>query len=259
VQFVDIHFHIIPGVDDGPKDFEASMAMASQAAADGTAAIIATPHVVEGGYDGADREARIADLKMSLAGYGIEMKILSGAEVPLSMCLGGDREALGRLTLAGSRYLLMETAETTFEQLAKAVYQVRLSGYYPILAHPERAAFVSENPKRLAAVTASGDVFCQLTTASVEGRLGKRLRRVSQAMLEQGLGHLVASDAHSHQNRPPGLSKSYEVVERIMGVKAARIIMLENPQKVLRNEPLASAGPGTGKRTGFMSRMLRRY
>lgn len=258
MRFIDTHCHIIPGVDDGPGDMEESLALAWEAAQDGIGAIVATPHIVEGGYIGSGRDERLAELQSALADHGIDIQIFPGAEVPMSICLAGDQELLGRLTLAGSRYLLMETAETTFGQLARAVYQVRLCGLFPILAHPERVGFVRENPARLAEMTGRGDVFCQITAASIEGRFGKGLKKLSHNLLKQGLVHLVASDAHSVGNRLPRLSQSYDLVKQAVGEKAAQTIMVMNPEKVLRGARLESIGMGESRRAGLLARVMGR-
>lgn len=234
------------------------MALARLASADGITSMIATPHVWEGGYDWDSRQAHIAALQRALDIGGININVFPGAEVPMSMCLAGDRERLGRLALAGSRYLLMETAETTFDQLARAVYHVRLCGLSPVLAHPERTGFARREPARLAELMEREEVFCQITAASIEGLFGRELRRTSQSLLKKGLVHLIATDAHSAQNRPPRLSRCFDVVSKIMGEKAARTVMVENPGRVLRDASLERAGrQKTGGRR-FFPKLLNR-
>lgn len=257
MKFIDTHCHILPGVDDGPPDLAASLVMARMAAVDGINAIVATPHVIEGLYDGRERDKRLAQLSEALAAEGIAINLYAGAEVPMSMCLARTADFLGKMTLAGSRYLLMETADTTYDQLSRAVHQVRLNGLYPILAHPERVGFVRERPSSLAGITAQGSVYCQLTAASIEGLFGKSTYRCAAALLKLGLAHLVASDGHSADKRPPLLSDCHHLIREMLGREAARVIMLDNPRKVLQDQPLETIAAKQKQRGGFISRMIR--
>ncbi len=254
MRFIDTHCHIIPGVDDGPADAEVSLDMGRIAAKDGIGTIIATPHVVEGIYEGADRGDKLAGLRALFAESGVDVELAAGAEVPMSICAGNNGELLGSLTLAGGRYLLMETSESTFEQLSQAVFNLRMHGLFPILAHPERAGFVQQHPERLAELIGRGDVFVQATVAGIEGMFGKRARKAWLGMVSSGMVHLVGSDAHSRRTRVPRLSGSYEELCRLAGEHAARMIMYENPQRVLTGEKLATAVPAR-TRSGLWSRL----
>ena len=253
MRFIDTHCHIIPGVDDGAPDEKTSLAMAQIAASDGIGTVVATPHVVEGIYDGGDREERLRKLANGIKREGIGLSLVAGVEVPMSMALGNSG-LLSRLRLGSSRYLLLETTATTFEQLSQAVYQTRLAGLFPVLAHPERAEFVAKDPGRLARLIEGGDVFCQATVASLEGLFGKGPRKAALDMARSGLVHLVASDAHSAGRRAPRLSASFDLLASRVGEPAARIIMLENPQRLIDDSPLASIESGGASRKGLWSR-----
>ncbi len=257
MRFIDTHCHIIPGVDDGAPDEKTSLAMAQIAASDGIGTVVATPHVVEGIYDGGDREERLRKLANGIKREGIGLSLVAGVEVPMSMALGNSG-LLSRLRLGSSRYLLLETTATTFEQLSQAVYQTRLAGLFPVLAHPERAEFVAKDPGRLARLIEGGDVFCQATVASLEGLFGKGPRKAALDMARSGLVHLVASDAHSAGRRAPRLSASFDLLASRVGEPAARIIMLENPQRLIDDSPLASIESGGASRKGLWSRLRNR-
>ncbi|MBI5870561.1 MAG: hypothetical protein HZB44_06345 [Actinobacteria bacterium] len=260
MNFIDTHCHIISGVDDGPADIRTSVEMAKLASEDGITTVVATPHIVEGFYDGRDRHERLQQLAGQLAAAGIPLKLVAGAEVPMSACLAGDVELLKPLAINGGIYLLMETADTTFDQLAQAVYKVRLCGLYPILAHPERTIFVQQNRSRLAGLVSRGEVFCQLTAASIDGTFGKTLQKNSLAMARAGLIHLVASDAHSTGRRKPRLSGAFELLQREFGEAAARKVTIDNPLRVLENQELerwVKTGPevsGKGRLARFLHR-----
>lgn len=260
MNFIDTHCHILPGVDDGPADMDMSIGMARLAGSDGITTVVATPHIVEGFYDGGDRQERLRQLADQLTAAGITLNLVAGAEVPMSACLAGDAELLKPLAINGGIYLLMETADTTFDQLAQAVYKVRLCGLYPILAHPERTLFVQKNHSRLEELVSRGEVFCQLTAASIDGTFGKTLQKASLAMARAGLMHLVASDAHSTGRRKPRLSGAFELLRCELGEAAARKVTMENPLRVLENQELerwVKTGPEVSRR-GRLARFLHR-
>lgn len=246
LQFIDTHCHIIPGVDDGPPDIDTSLAMARMAMADGIIEIVATPHILEGYYDGSDREQRLAQLRKIFISVGIDLRLSAGAEVPMSACLAGDKQFLKSLAINGGKFLLMETAETTFDQIARAAYRVRLCGLYPILAHPERAAFVQKRPNQLNEILERDQIYCQLTAASIEGIFGKTIKKTSLLLAKSGMIHLVASDAHSTGKRAPLLSNCYKILCAELGENAARTIMLQNPSRVLNSIKLEHPVPVAG-------------
>lgn len=260
MNFIDTHCHILPGVDDGPADIGTSVEMARLASDDGITTVVATPHIVEGYYNGGDRHERLRQLAEQLSAAGISLDLIAGAEVPMSACLAGDVDLLKPLAINGGDYLLMETADTTFDQLAQAVYKVRLCGLYPILAHPERTLFVQKNHTRLAGLVSRGEVFCQLTAASIDGTFGKTLQKTSLAMARAGLMHLVASDAHSTGRRRPRLSSAFEILRNELGEAVARTVTLDNPGRVLESQELdhcVEAGPEVSGR-GLLARFLHR-
>ena len=258
MEFIDTHNHILPAVDDGAPDATASIEMAKIAVADGISTIVATPHVVEGMFDSLDLDARIASLQLKLDERGISVRLVKGAEVPISLCLSGEKTLLADLAVSG-RYLLMESAETSFDQLIRAVYQVRLCGLSPVLAHPERTSYARKDLDRLEAMVLHDDVFCQLTVASLEGLFGPQVRRTSAAMANRGIVHLLASDAHSTKKRVPRLSGGYRELARIVGEEAAMTAVFVNPRRMIQGETLRIVGTAQGNgRSGYLKRLLGR-
>ncbi|RJQ45379.1 MAG: exopolysaccharide biosynthesis protein [Gaiellales bacterium] len=258
MEFIDTHNHILPGVDDGAPDLEASLEMARIAREDGITTIVATPHVVEGIYEGRDLDKRVESLQQELDRNGIGVRLLRGAEVPISTCMTGDRALLADLAIGG-RYILMESAETGFEQLVLAIYQVRLCGLSPVLAHPERTTYARDHLERLAEMIDHDDVYCQLTIASLSGLFGQSARKTSIAMARRGLAHLLASDAHSAGRRSPQLSWGYQELARLAGEEAAMIAVNVNPRLLTEGKKLRLVEPASGKHTpGYLRRLLRR-
>jgi protein-tyrosine phosphatase len=238
--------------------------MASLAAADGIGAVVATPHIVEGLYEGEDMGRRLEALEGKLESAGVGLRLLPGAEVPLSYCLSAPAARLSSLSLNRNGFLLMETAQNTFEQLRRAAWQVRLHGLYPVLAHPERIPFLQEDPGRLEELTSAGECFCQLTAASLEGAFGKTIRRAAGMMVERGLAHLVATDAHSADGlkagRKPLLGPCFELLAREYDDRTARLLLSTNPQRVVNGrKPHQPPAPGPGGGRSIWGRVTRLF
>jgi protein-tyrosine phosphatase len=258
MEFIDTHNHILPGIDDGAPDIATSIEMARIAAGDGIAAIVATPHVIEGLFEGSDLGERVSALQQELDERDISVRLIKGAEVPMSVCVSGNKHLLQRLSIGG-RYLLMESAETTFEQLSRAVYQVRLSGFYPVLAHPERTSYALNSLELIEELVARGEVYCQVTAASFEGIFGSRIQKVCVRMARKGLVHLLASDAHSTGRRSPILSRSYGKLADVIGERAADVSVMDNPRALIDGERLRTITiPGRKSARGRLSRLLGR-
>jgi protein-tyrosine phosphatase len=173
--------------------------------------------------------------------------------------MSGNASLLNRYAIGG-RYLLMESAETTFEQVSRAVYQVRLSGLYPVLAHPERTSYAMKNLELIEELVAREEVYCQITVASMEGLFGPRVKKTCAQMARRGLVHLLASDAHSAGHRAPRLSGGHRELARLAGDEMASAAVFENPRSMIGGEKFETPyNSDTSSRQGFMSRLLRRH
>jgi len=177
---IDIHSHILPGLDDGARDLEQSLELARQAVREGIHTVIATPHHRNGRYDnpgGAVRQAAEA-LARELAAAGIPLKLRCGQEIRVYAELPEDLERGEALTLNGSRYLLLELPSGYVPQgMDELLHELRVMGRVPVIAHPERNRELAADPGRLAAWVRQG-VLLQLTSHSVSGALGPRLARL---------------------------------------------------------------------------------
>jgi protein-tyrosine phosphatase len=211
---IDLHSHILPGLDDGSKTVEDARAMARRAAEDGVTAIAATPHV-RSDYPTLPEEMErgVLMLREDFLQQGIEVEVLHGGEIDLGMLGTLDDDDLRRFSLARSaRYLLLEFPYSGWPSgLEEAVYGLGLRGIVPILAHPERNREVQADPGRLAEAVRLG-ALVQLTAASVDGRIGRSSRRAAERLLETGLAHVLASDAHTPEVREAGLAAAAEAV-----------------------------------------------
>jgi protein-tyrosine phosphatase len=234
---IDLHAHILPGLDDGVATVEEACELARRAAAEGITAIAATPHVREDyPTTPAQMEAAVRDLRRELRVADIAVDILPGGEIALdSLGLLGQEDLL-RFSLAQSgRYLLVEFPYVGWPlALETSLWKVQAAGLVPIIAHPERNREVQERPGLLAPLISAGTLV-QITAASLDGRLGPSSQRAAQALLKDGTAHLIASDAHGPAIREPGLADAFAAVG---DVALARYLTEEVPAAIVAGDPL---------------------
>ena len=211
---IDLHSHILPGLDDGARDLDESVAMARTMAEGGIGIVVATPHVRADYPTTPDAMSEaLATVRVAVADAGIAIDVRGGGEIAIEQLDRLDPTALARFGLGGNpRLVLLEypyygQAPT----LARECARLRLSGIVPVIAHPERNQTLQAQPTDLEAFVSAG-AFVQLTAASVEGRLGRAPARCARRLLELELAHLISSDAHGPGLRQAGLSGAAEAV-----------------------------------------------
>jgi protein-tyrosine phosphatase len=205
---IDLHSHILPGIDDGAAALDASVEMARSAVADGIEVLAATPHVrADYPTTAATMERLVGEVREALAAEGIPLEVLPGGELDLEQLADLSDDELRRFGLGGNpRCLLLEFPYSGWPLgLAQTVFDLRTRGFRPVLAHPERNAEVQAHPERLAPIVEAG-ALVQLTAASLDGRIGRTARATAQRLLELDLAHLLASDAHAPSIRQIGLA-----------------------------------------------------
>jgi len=255
---IDLHCHILPAIDDGARSIEEAVAMCRAAALDGCAGMVATPHQRRAGWWNGDR-AHLAGLRRALAAAlerelppGTRFEVFGGAEIRVDGQLLAEVEALGAAAdrdggtgvaaLAGSRYLLLEFAGAEApEAAADLVHELAVAGWRPILAHPEHIPWMAESPATVARLVSLG-ALCQVTAMSVTGDFGRRAQGDAWKLIDAGLAHFVASDAHDLKRRPPGLSRARRAIAARWGEALAARLCEENPRAVVEDRPLAAAG-----------------
>ena len=238
---IDLHCHVLPGLDDGPGTMPAAIAMAAAAAAAGTSAMTGTPHI---DHRWRVRPAaipqRAAALRETLREQAIDLQILTGGEIALSRLVDLSPEELSTVRLGDGPYLLIEapldSAAGDFDAL---ISRIADRGESIVLAHPERSPLFQQQPERLAALVDEG-VLCSVTTGALRGDFGQLVRRFTIELLREGLVHDVASDAHDHLHRPPGLQGALDDVEADLPGIAAQREWLTNlaPAAILEGQPL---------------------
>ncbi len=206
---IDIHCHILPGIDDGPEDMDGSLAMLRLAAEDGVRTVVATPHF--GGRYDLPAPATIRSLTRRLNevadAAGIEARVLPGCEAELVPDLPEQLRSGEALTLGDAgRYVLVEVLPLPIPLYALDVhFRLRLAGYVPILAHVERVAITADGLQFAREFVAQGGL-AQVNADSVGGQVGRAAQRVCSRLFDEGLFHIIASDGHSTTSRPPLLT-----------------------------------------------------
>ncbi|MER3410005.1 MAG: hypothetical protein C4306_07880 [Thermoleophilia bacterium] len=214
MAMIDLHTHILPGVDDGASTLEESVELARALVDQGVLLAAATPHVRDDFPTDADTmEQLLAALRLALAREGIDLRLRGGGEIALDRLHRLSADDLRRFGLGGNpRYLLVEFPYAGWPlALPEVVSRLRGQKITPVLAHPERNPAVQEDPGRLRPLVAEG-ALVQLTASSVEGRLGRRAQETSLALLRMDLAHMIASDAHRAGIRASGLGAAARAV-----------------------------------------------
>ena len=232
MSFIDIHCHILPGIDDGPGDMQESLEMAGMAIADGISVVFATPHIMDGVY--ANTTLKIKEAFRNLqTGLPEGITLLYGADVRISPDMIERIERGDIPTLNGSGYLLMELPQFVIPPfMNEFVSHLKQQKTTPILTHPERHPLMSRNLTFLRNLRSSGAMI-QITAQSITGAFGKDIRRASILMIEKGLVDFVATDAHDCRKRPPQLSAAYREVEALFDYETARRLFRLNQERIL--------------------------
>ena len=211
---IDLHSHVLPGLDDGARDVAEAVEIVRSMESDGVRVVAATPHVRDDYPTTPEQmEASLEALRAALDEAGVGVDVLPGGEIALDRLAGLDPESRARFGLGGNpRLMLIEFPYVGWPQeLALACEWLRGEGVVPVIAHPERALVVQQRPGDLDALVRAGAIV-QLTAASVDGRLGRATASCARRLLELELAHLVSSDAHAPGVRAAGLSAATQAV-----------------------------------------------
>ena len=242
---IDLHSHILPGVDDGAPDLAVSLEMARMAVADGIKVMACTPHFMPGMYDNeaSDIRRRVTDLKQRLVAADIDLALVVGSDAHIRpdflACLREGRI----LCLNDSRYVLFEPPHNIAPQrLEDLLFNIVAAGYVPILTHPERLKWI-ENHFTIFEQLVKVGIWMQITGGSLTGHFGSRPQYWAKKMLAAGMVHIIATDAHNLSSRPPVLSDALVIAEAEVGLDEARNLVLARPVNILDNEPADQSPP----------------
>jgi protein-tyrosine phosphatase len=240
---IDLHAHVLPGLDDGPRTVSEALELARVAVAAGTRVMVATPHVNQRYSEAVEAlPGAVAALERELARAAIPLELRAGAEIAADRLDELDDDALGRLALGGGPWLLLEVPSHGPADVAGAVAAVRERGRGAVLAHAERCEAVRRDPSLLRRLVRDGTLV-SITADSLAGRFGETARRFGLLLLEERLVHNVASDAHHARRRPPGVLAGRQAAERALPDVAGRWSWLteEVPQAVLAGDAVPPA------------------
>lgn len=261
---LDLHCHMLPGIDDGATDLDMALRMARIAVEDGIVMTACTPHVYPGLYDNdaAGIRLAVAALQTELDRHDIALKVVEGADVHLSPDIV-DRLRAGHIpTIAGSRYLLLEPPHhVPPPRFEESVFQLMVAGYVPIITHPERLSWIEDHYAVFVRLVKAG-AWMQVTAASVVGRFGKRPKYWSERMLDERLIHILATDAHHPSRRPPLLAEGRAAAALRVGEQEAEHMVLTRPRGIIDDLPPGAlpALPGQpqteAKNSGFWRRLI---
>ncbi|MGR9048627.1 tyrosine-protein phosphatase [Halobacillus faecis] len=242
---IDIHSHILPGVDDGAQTIEESIQMAEAAVNDGITHIVATPHHNNGAYDNYKNNIKIqvAELNRTFKEKGIDLQVLPGQETRV---FGEMIEGLSANEILpindDTNYVFVEFPSNSIPRYAPQLFfDMQVAGYQPIIVHPERNKAIIENPELLYSFVKKG-AFVQLTAASVCGKFGKKIKKFSEQLIDANLAHLIASDAHNTTSRGFCMSEAYAEIRKNYGLDMVYILS-ENAEDVISGRVLQAEPP----------------
>jgi len=234
---IDLHCHMLPGIDDGAADLTTALEMARTAARDGITVTACTPHIYPGLYENTAASIReaIGRFSVRLREAGIALKLVIGADVHLTPEIVANLRNGHSPTLNNGRYFLLEpphhVAPPRFEEM---VFQTSAAGYVPVITHPERLTWIESHYEIFQRLARQG-AWMQLTSGSLTGQFGRRPQYWAERMLDEGLVHLLATDSHAVKVRPPILSEGMQAAAKRVGEDEAKRLVFDRPRAILNN------------------------
>jgi protein-tyrosine phosphatase len=234
---IDLHSHILPGIDDGAADIPVSVAMAKAFVADGVSVVACTPHILPGLYHNTGPQIRqaVAGLQSVLDQQDVKLRLVTGADNHIVGDFVAGIEAGRLLTLADSRYVLVEPPHHVAPaRMDEFFFGILMAGYVPILTHPERLTWIATQYSTIQKLIQSG-VWMQITCGSLTGGFGRTPLYWAERMLDEGCVHVLASDAHDISRRPTCMSRARELAAKRVGETEAQNLVDVRPHGVISN------------------------
>ncbi len=233
---VDIHCHILPETDDGAVSLEESVAMCRAAAEDGIKTIVATPHMFDGVHNTPKKDSIRRRISAVMDAADNCVQILPGGEVRYSYEIFQEADDPDtRIKLNGTSYMLLEFPfQSVPPNIEMTIFQILNAGITPVIAHPERNKRIQQNPKIIADLVERG-AFAQIDAGSLTKSFGPESYQSAKKILEAGLAHFIATDAHHQDRRRPILSVAANIAADLIGEDYARAMVEENPQALIND------------------------
>lgn len=262
---IDLHCHILHGMDDGPPTLRESVEMCRMAAADGIGTVVATPHFTPGRYpwNGEAMQERLLELRHALHAENIPLTVLPGADVSIFPELPAHPGLRTFLSINNSRYLLLEFPHTFVPPAWDTfIRSLIAAGTIPVITHPERNEWFIRHPGAVAQAVQMG-ALVQITAMSLLGAFGDDARKFCIHLLKSDLAHVMASDGHSEMERPPLLSEGVRAAEALVGEERARELVQTIPQTIIEDRPVRLHAPRNREEQkrgwfGSLARMMNR-
>ena len=242
---IDLHCHILPGIDDGARDLETSLAMARAFVADGVSIVACTPHILPGLYhnSGPQIRAATAQLQRLLNEHRVPLRLTTGADNHVTPGFLSELRSGQLLSLADSRYVLVEPPHHVAPpRLEELFFNLITANYVPILTHPERLTWINSAYASMERLHTAGAWF-QVTAGSLSGDFGRNARYWAERLLDEGKVHLLATDAHDLKTRSPRLSHGRDLAAKRVGATEAANLVVTRPRGVLHNVPPSELPP----------------
>jgi protein-tyrosine phosphatase len=242
---IDLHSHILPGIDDGSKSLAMSLEMARIAVADGIRTMACTPHIYPGLYmnDAAGIRAARDALQAVLQDHGIDLQLTTGADVHLVPGLVEGLRAGTIPSLHNTRYVLLEPPHHVAPpRFAESVFQLITAGYVPVITHPERLTYMDDHYATMQQLVQAG-AWMQITAGALTGMFGARPKYWGERFIGEGMAHILATDAHSSTRRVPVMSEGLAVAEKLLGREEAQQLVAGRPGALMRDLPPSQAAP----------------
>ncbi|QKY70315.1 tyrosine-protein phosphatase [Lentibacillus sp. CBA3610] len=250
---IDIHCHILPGIDDGAGTITDSLAMAQTAAQQGIHTIVATPHHRNGVFNNLKNDiiSYTHDLNEQLKEENIPVTILPGQETRINGDMVGDIENGDLAALNDTKYLFVEFSSSHVPRYAKQMlFDIQVAGYIPVIVHPERNSAISQHPSMLYEFVQKG-ALTQVTAASLNGNFGKNIQKFSHQLVEANLTHFLASDAHNTTTRGFVMDEAFQELSDQHGNEMTYLFM-ENAQLLINGQNVNKDEPQQVKKKKFL-------
>lgn len=255
---VDIHSHILYGIDDGSKSSEDTLKMLELAKEEGIKAIIATPHYIKGynEYSCQSLLKRYEEVKHLITKHEIGIDLYLGNELSIDYKLGKDLEEGQAKTLADSDYILLEFPFASWSDYFEDIlFDLSVKGYKIVIAHIERYNQVEEDLNRVNEWIHKG-YHIQINSGSLTGIHGSKIKRIAQTLIQHDMVHFVATDSHSPHRRGPYLREAFDMVSYLVGEDKANQLFYTNPLAIIHNQKISDIQPIAIKPKSIFERIL---
>lgn len=234
---IDLHCHLLPGIDDGSKSLDESLEMARMLVADGVSIVACTPHIMPGVFnnDGWAIRQEIEKLQQAIRDAEIPLYLVTGADVHIAPGLPQSLRSGAVLSLHDTRYVLIEPPHHVAPpRIEDTFFELMTAGYVPVLTHPERLSWIEQRYSTVKRLFEAG-TWMQITAGAILGDFGSRPKYWAERMIDEGACHIVATDAHNVKRRPPRLRAAFEALVKRVGETEATNMVLYRPYAILEN------------------------